>query len=303
MLLPDDARVGAAQIGPLRGAGAIGREEVEADGVDRPAALACRTPVAPVTTVTTASTGTVWVRSADASSFDVMRCRTGPRRFGDLLRHLCGWRGVRLPIVHCTRRVAMRPPWSGQQGLFRKQRTVAQRSGHTCIFTAVLPCGCPPVLAAVQPSSLPLPCPACIATMCQQERAALFNVIALCVSDLIHCTNEPNVSIPQLANLLIERSQNANWVVVYKALITVHHMMCYGNEVRSSVAGEELFQSWQNFAMSLTSPFSSFQRFTQYLASSNSTFQLSNFLDKSGVQGLYQMCNFSFKWKGIGGCK
>ncbi|XP_034253461.1 phosphatidylinositol-binding clathrin assembly protein LAP isoform X3 [Thrips palmi] len=79
---------------------------------------------------------------------------------------------------------------------------------------------------------------------------------------LIHCTNEPNVSIPQLANLLIERSQNANWVVVYKALITVHHMMCYGNE-----------------------------RFTQYLASSNSTFQLSNFLDKSGVQG-YDMSPF-----------
>nr|XP_024217620.1 phosphatidylinositol-binding clathrin assembly protein LAP isoform X1 [Halyomorpha halys] len=73
---------------------------------------------------------------------------------------------------------------------------------------------------------------------------------------LIHCTNEPNVSIPQLANLLIERTQNTNWVVVFKALITVHHLMCYGNE-----------------------------RFTQYLASSNSTFQLSNFLDKSGVQG------------------
>ncbi|XP_018356968.1 PREDICTED: phosphatidylinositol-binding clathrin assembly protein LAP isoform X15 [Trachymyrmex septentrionalis] len=72
---------------------------------------------------------------------------------------------------------------------------------------------------------------------------------------LIHCTNEPNVSIPQLANLLIERSQIANWTVVFKALITVHHMMCYGNE-----------------------------RFTQYLASSNSTFQLNNFLDKSGVQ-------------------
>ncbi|XP_046435375.1 phosphatidylinositol-binding clathrin assembly protein LAP isoform X12 [Neodiprion virginianus] len=72
---------------------------------------------------------------------------------------------------------------------------------------------------------------------------------------LIHCTNEPNVSIPQLATLLIERSQNTNWTVVFKALITVHHMMCYGNE-----------------------------RFTQYLASSNSTFQLSSFLDKSGVQ-------------------
>lgn len=50
-------------------------------------------------------------------------------------------------------------------------------------------------------------------------------------ADLIHCTNEPNVSIPQLANLLIERSQNASWVVVFKSLITVHHLMCYGNEV------------------------------------------------------------------------
>ncbi|KAF0764659.1 phosphatidylinositol-binding clathrin assembly protein LAP isoform X1 [Aphis craccivora] len=76
------------------------------------------------------------------------------------------------------------------------------------------------------------------------------------ISDLIHCTNEPNVSIPQLANLLIERSQNASWVVVFKSLITVHHLMCYGNE-----------------------------RFTQYLASSNSSFQLSNFLDKSSLQG------------------
>ncbi|XP_065161585.1 phosphatidylinositol-binding clathrin assembly protein LAP-like isoform X4 [Atheta coriaria] len=74
---------------------------------------------------------------------------------------------------------------------------------------------------------------------------------------LVQCTNEPNVSIPQLANLLIERSQNTNWVVVYKALITVHHIMCHGNE-----------------------------RFTQYLASSNSSFQLSTFLDKSGVQGM-----------------
>nr|XP_012144796.1 PREDICTED: phosphatidylinositol-binding clathrin assembly protein LAP isoform X5 [Megachile rotundata] len=79
---------------------------------------------------------------------------------------------------------------------------------------------------------------------------------------LVRCTNEPNVSVPQLANLLIERSQNTNWTVVFKALITVHHILCYGNE-----------------------------RFTQYLASSNSTFQLSNFLDKSGVQG-YDMSPF-----------
>ena len=50
-------------------------------------------------------------------------------------------------------------------------------------------------------------------------------------TDLVHCTNEPNVSIPSLANLLVERSQNANWVVVYKSLITTHHMLAYGNEV------------------------------------------------------------------------
>lgn len=55
-----------------------------------------------------------------------------------------------------------------------------------------------------------------------------------CISftDLVHCTNEPNVSIPHLANLLVERSQNANWVVVYKALISAHHLLAYGNEVR-----------------------------------------------------------------------
>lgn len=79
---------------------------------------------------------------------------------------------------------------------------------------------------------------------------------------LLHCTNEPNVSIPQLANLLIERTQHSSWVVVFKALVTVHNLMCYGNE-----------------------------RFTQYLASSNCTFQLSNFLDKSGVQG-YDMSTY-----------
>ncbi|XP_042864921.1 phosphatidylinositol-binding clathrin assembly protein LAP-like isoform X25 [Penaeus japonicus] len=73
---------------------------------------------------------------------------------------------------------------------------------------------------------------------------------------LLHCTKEPNVSIPQLANLLIERAQMQSWVIVFKALITVHHLMCYGNE-----------------------------RFTQYLASSNCNFNLGGFLDKTGVAG------------------
>ena len=82
------------------------------------------------------------------------------------------------------------------------------------------------------------------------------------LADLLHCTEEPNVSIPTLANLLIERTQNQNWIVVFKGLVTLHHMMCYGNE-----------------------------RFIQYLASSNTNFQLSSFLDKSAVHGKYLFKN------------
>lgn len=76
--------------------------------------------------------------------------------------------------------------------------------------------------------------------------------ISSLVSDLIHCTNEPNVSIPQLANLLIERSQNTNWTVVFKALITVHHMMCYGNEVITfwhSSDPRDVHPFWNDFSI------------------------------------------------------
>lgn len=52
------------------------------------------------------------------------------------------------------------------------------------------------------------------------------------LSDLIHCTNEMNVNVPQLADTLFERTANSSWVVVFKALITTHHLMMYGNEVR-----------------------------------------------------------------------
>ncbi|XP_016144128.1 phosphatidylinositol binding clathrin assembly protein b isoform X7 [Sinocyclocheilus grahami] len=79
---------------------------------------------------------------------------------------------------------------------------------------------------------------------------------------LIHCTNEMNVNIPQLADSLFERTTSTSWVVVFKSLITTHHLMVYGNE-----------------------------RFIQYLASRNTLFNLSNFLDKSGLQG-YDMSTF-----------
>ncbi|XP_048460892.1 phosphatidylinositol-binding clathrin assembly protein isoform X4 [Rhincodon typus] len=79
---------------------------------------------------------------------------------------------------------------------------------------------------------------------------------------LIQCTNEMNVNIPQMADTLFERATNNSWVVVFKALITTHHLMMYGNE-----------------------------RFIQYLASRNTLFNLNNFLDKSAMQG-YDMSTF-----------
>uniref|UniRef100_A0A8B9L541 Clathrin coat assembly protein AP180 n=1 Tax=Astyanax mexicanus TaxID=7994 RepID=A0A8B9L541_ASTMX len=79
---------------------------------------------------------------------------------------------------------------------------------------------------------------------------------------LISATNETNVNIPQLADTLFERAMNASWVVVFKALVTTHHMCIHGNE-----------------------------RFIQYLASRTSLFNLSNFIDKTGSHG-YDMSTF-----------
>lgn len=50
-------------------------------------------------------------------------------------------------------------------------------------------------------------------------------------ADLIQCTNEMNVNIPQLADTLFERTASTSWVVVFKSLTTTHHLMVYGNEV------------------------------------------------------------------------
>uniref|UniRef100_A0A3Q2UX23 ENTH domain-containing protein n=1 Tax=Haplochromis burtoni TaxID=8153 RepID=A0A3Q2UX23_HAPBU len=71
-----------------------------------------------------------------------------------------------------------------------------------------------------------------------------------------------NVSIPHLADTLLERTTSNSWIVVFKALITTHHLMMYGNE-----------------------------RLMQYLASRNTLFNLNNFLDKAALQG-YNMSTF-----------
>ncbi|XP_037541735.1 clathrin coat assembly protein AP180 isoform X2 [Nematolebias whitei] len=79
---------------------------------------------------------------------------------------------------------------------------------------------------------------------------------------LVSATNTTNVNIPQMADTLFERSTNASWVVVFKALVTTHHISVHGNE-----------------------------RFIQYLASRTSLFNLSNFIDKTGSHG-YDMSTF-----------
>ncbi|XP_063299126.1 clathrin coat assembly protein AP180 isoform X14 [Pelobates fuscus] len=79
---------------------------------------------------------------------------------------------------------------------------------------------------------------------------------------LIQATNESNVNIPELADTLFERATNSSWVVVFKALVTTHHLMVHSNE-----------------------------RLIQYLASRNTLFNLSNFLDKTGSHG-YDMSTF-----------
>ncbi|XP_049500498.1 phosphatidylinositol-binding clathrin assembly protein-like isoform X1 [Panthera uncia] len=82
------------------------------------------------------------------------------------------------------------------------------------------------------------------------------------LADLIQYVNETNMSVEHLADVLSEKARSSSWVVVFKALVTVHHLMVHGNE-----------------------------RFIQHLASRSSLFTLHNFLDKSALEG-YAMSTF-----------
>ncbi|XP_057306878.1 phosphatidylinositol-binding clathrin assembly protein LAP-like [Hydractinia symbiolongicarpus] len=76
------------------------------------------------------------------------------------------------------------------------------------------------------------------------------------ISYLQNALEFDNVSIPDIADSLFERCNNSSWVVVFKSLVTFHHLMSNANE-----------------------------RFIQYVASRSTTWMLHNFLDKGGVQG------------------
>nr|XP_036271690.1 phosphatidylinositol-binding clathrin assembly protein-like [Pipistrellus kuhlii] len=82
------------------------------------------------------------------------------------------------------------------------------------------------------------------------------------LADITHYVNTSNMGVKRLAEVLFEKSKNSSWVVVFKALITVHHVMVHGNE-----------------------------RFIRYLASRSSLFTLHNFLDNSVIEG-YAMSIF-----------
>nr|XP_045054563.2 phosphatidylinositol-binding clathrin assembly protein [Desmodus rotundus] len=76
------------------------------------------------------------------------------------------------------------------------------------------------------------------------------------LADLIQYINETNKSVEHLADVLSEKTRSSSWVVVFKALVTVHHLMVHGNE-----------------------------RFIKHLASRDSLFTLHNFLDNSVTEG------------------
>ncbi|KAI6653282.1 Phosphatidylinositol-binding clathrin assembly protein isoform X2 [Oopsacas minuta] len=74
------------------------------------------------------------------------------------------------------------------------------------------------------------------------------------VDYLVLCTNEPMVSIPDLATFILERVKLTNWIVSFKALVTAHFLMVQGNE-----------------------------RFIQYLAPRTTNFHTDNLSDRSSI--------------------
>lgn len=80
----------------------------------------------------------------------------------------------------------------------------------------------------IGPKRKHLDCELCTRRTCRSPDA--------CFRGLLQATHEMNVSIPEIADLLIERSQNSSWIVSFKSLITIHHLMAYGNEVKRRVS-------------------------------------------------------------------
>lgn len=89
-----------------------------------------------------------------------------------------------------------------------------------------------------------------------------------CFSDLIQATQDTNVNVPQMADTLMERAGNASWVVVFKALITTHHLMVHGNEVSLKHSVYTQPDDMLSFLLVLTSARMQSREVSNYLPSS-----------------------------------
>ncbi|ELK17896.1 Phosphatidylinositol-binding clathrin assembly protein [Pteropus alecto] len=63
------------------------------------------------------------------------------------------------------------------------------------------------------------------------------------LADLTRYINETNRSVKHLADVLFEKTGNGSWVVVFKALITVHHLMVYGNEANPDEISNDIIHA------------------------------------------------------------
>ena len=69
---------------------------------------------------------------------------------------------------------------------------------------------------------------------------------------LIAMTHEPNVSIPSMVKHLVMRAKHYEWPIVFKSLITMHHLITHGNEnfiqnIASSIANSKAIESLCTF--------------------------------------------------------
>nr|VZI20809.1 unnamed protein product [Spirometra erinaceieuropaei] len=98
----------------------------------------------------------------------------------------------------------------------------------------------------------------------------------LCI--LINCTYEPRLSMPDFANYLITRSHNNSWVVSFKALITIHHLMNSGSESFSQYLASNNCQLsspriFDGSNMQANTMFSFIRHYATYLDSRSSSYR------------------------------
>lgn len=94
---------------------------------------------------------------------------------------------------------------------------------------------------------------------------------------LVNVTYEPNVSIPTIVKNLMRRARDGpDWSIVFKSLVTIHHLMTYGNEkfIQNLASSSENCRLFKNYLSSFNDTSSvlaydmsiSLRRYAQYLS-------------------------------------